>query len=200
VTERVGLEQLRIVPACELPAVPRDSDGTSRPQALDFTGIFDSEFDYVWHTLRRLGVREADLEDLTHDVFFAVYQRGESYDPSRPLRPWLFGFAFRVASSYRRRSRFRHEVAGEPIDLPAEGPSALDRAVQRQTADLAREALDSLELGRRAVFILHELDEFAMPEVASALEIPLNTAYSRLRLARAELTAAVHKLRERGLP
>jgi RNA polymerase sigma-70 factor (ECF subfamily) len=50
-------------------------------------------------------------------------------------------------------------------------------------------ALDTLDLDRRAVFVLHELDELSMPEIAAALSIPLNTAYSRLRLARADLAA-----------
>jgi RNA polymerase sigma-70 factor, ECF subfamily len=200
VTDRVPLGQLQSVAACELPAVPRDSAVAEASEVLDFPRIFEREFDYVWHALKRLGVRAEDLEDLTHDVFVAVYQRSASYDSARPLRPWLFGFAFRVASVYRRRSSFRREIVAEPLDQPDEGPSALDRAVERQAADLAREALEALELGRRAVFILHELDDFAMREVASALEIPLNTAYSRLRLARAELAVAVQNLRARGLP
>jgi RNA polymerase sigma-70 factor, ECF subfamily len=200
VTDRVALRQLQSVAACELPAVPRDSAVAEVSEVLNFSRIFEGEFSYVWHALKRLGVRAEDLEDLTHDVFVAVYQRSTSYDPARPLRPWLFGFAFRVASVYRRRPSFRREIVAEPLDRPDEGPSALDRAVERQTADLARAALEALELGRRAVFILHELDDFAMPEVARALEIPLNTAYSRLRLARAELAVAVQNLRARGLP
>jgi len=200
VTERFALHQLQKM-APELSA-PLETEASSALclQVDDFAGIFDVEFDYVWHALRRLGVRDADLEDLTHDVFLAVYQRRAQFDPRRPLRPWLFGFAFRVASDYRRRSRFRREVPAEPFDAPDDAPTALERAVQRQTAELARQALASIELARRAVFILHELDEFAMPEVARSLEIPLNTAYSRLRLARAELATAVKALRSRGLP
>jgi RNA polymerase sigma-70 factor (ECF subfamily) len=65
---------------------------------------------------------------------------------------------------------------------------------------LARSALETLELGRRAVFILHALDECPMPEVARALGLPLNTAYSRLRLARADLALAVRRLRLKGEP
>jgi len=59
-------------------------------------------------------------------------------------------------------------------------------------------ALDTLDFDRRAVFILHEIDGVAIPEIARALEIPSNTAYSRLRLARADFGAAVRRLHLQG--
>lgn len=197
-TERATSPQLPCVPLRQATAVILGTEAVSEPEPLDFEGIFASEFDYVWHALRRLGVRPADIEDLTHDVFLAVYKRRSDYDPSRPLRPWLFGFAFRVASRYRSRSRFRLELLTETDEVQADAKDAYDHASLREQVDLASRAIATLELGRRAVFILHELDEFAMPEVAAALEIPLNTAYSRLRLARADLAAAVRRLRSRG--
>jgi RNA polymerase sigma-70 factor (ECF subfamily) len=166
----------------------------------EFPTVFREHLGYVWHALRRLGVRERDLEDVTHDVFLAVFRKLEQYDPARPLRPWLFGFAFRVASDYRERARHRWEVAGDLDATPDERPNAFDGVVQRQTLEVARRALEALELGRRAVFILHELDECPMPEVALALGIPVNTAYSRLRLARADLAATLRRLRSRGEP
>jgi len=166
----------------------------------EFPTIFREHLGYVWHALRRLGVRERDLEDVTHDVFVAVLRKLTEYDPARPLRPWLFGFAFRFASDYRDLARHRHEVTDdghEPLDP---SPSALDGVLLNEAVSVARRALGELELGRRAVFILHELDECPMPEVAAALGIPLNTAYSRLRLARADLAATVRRLRSRGEP
>lgn len=188
------------VPVHEAAALTLGTDAAQESEPLDFQAIFAREFDYVWHCLRRLGVRQADLEDLTHDVFFAVYQRRADYEPSRPLRPWLFGFAFRIASRYRSRSQFRLEHVGETHTFEAGTRSAYEEASLREQVDLATRAIDGLELGRRAVFLLHEIDEFAMPDVAVALEIPLNTAYSRLRLARADLAAAVKRLRSRGFP
>lgn len=168
------------------------------PVRTDFSAVFADHFDYVWHALRRLGVREADLEDITHDVFLAVLRKLDEYDPARPLRPWLFGFAFRFASDYRDRAQHRREVFAEPLEPPDARPTALERVLENEALAVARGALEQLELGRRAVFILHELDECAMPEVAEALGIPLNTAYSRLRLARADLAATVRRLRLRG--
>jgi RNA polymerase sigma-70 factor (ECF subfamily) len=177
-----------------------DERPPSAPAQLDFPRTFAQHFDYVWHTLRRLGVQSADLEDVTHDVFLAILRKLEQYDPERPLRPWLFGFAFRVASDYRNLSRHRSEQATAEGDFADDRPTALENVMQREALALANRALAELELGRRAVFILHELDDCPMPEVARALAIPLNTAYSRLRLARADLAAIARRLRSRGDP
>jgi RNA polymerase sigma-70 factor (ECF subfamily) len=166
----------------------------------DFRDLFQTHFGYVWHTLRRLGVRTSDLEDVTHDVFLAVSRKLEQFDPNRPLRPWLFGFAFRIASDYRDLARHRLELVADAVEAQDAAPSALDGALQSEALLLARAALDGLELGRRAVFMLHVLDDCPMPEVARALGLPLNTAYSRLRLARADLAVAVRRMRLKGEP
>jgi RNA polymerase sigma-70 factor, ECF subfamily len=163
----------------------------------DFTAIFDRHFDYVWFTLRRFGVAARDLDDLAHDVFIQVYQHLDKYDPSRPLRPWLFGFAYRLASDYRRLARHRRETLDEPCDGIDGAPSAAERVASRQTLDLVWTALEQLDLDRRAILILHDVEGHSIPEVASALDIPLNTAYSRLRLARDQFAKNVHRLRLR---
>jgi RNA polymerase sigma-70 factor (ECF subfamily) len=162
---------------------------------LDFTALYEAELTHVWHTLRRFGVHDRDLEDVCHDVFVAFYLGRERFDAARPIRPWLSGIAFRVASDYRRRAQHRRELPGEPPVQLAPGPAADERLVMRQEQDLVIAALQALEEGRRAVLVMHDLDEQAMPAIAEALELPLNTAYSRLRLARADFAAAVKRLR-----
>ncbi len=162
-----------------------------------FGQIFDRELGYVWNSLRRLGVPERDLEDLTHDVFFRVYERLGDFDAERSLKPWLFGFAFRVASDYRRRFSNRREVLDADSEAVDSAPSALDQLLFSEALSLAQVALDSLDLERRAVFILHEIEGCPIPEVAGALAIPLNTAYSRLRLAREQFQAAARRERLR---
>ena len=164
--------------------------------ALDIGAIFDENFDYVWNTLRRFGVREADLEDLVQDVFLKIHVRSADYDAARPLRPWLFGFAYRVAADYRRLARHRVESHTASGEVASGEPSVDERIESREERNLVRQALESVELDRRAVLVLHDLDEVPVPEVALALGIPLNTAYSRLRLARAELAAAAKRLRK----
>jgi RNA polymerase sigma-70 factor (ECF subfamily) len=169
--------------------------------AITLDDIFRMHAGYVWNTLRRLGVAPSDVQDLTHDVFVQVHARLGDYDPRRPARPWLFGFAFRVAAQYRRRAHRRYEVSGEPDHARAPESSAEDRVVSNDERRLVLDALGAIDLDRRAVFVLYEIDGVPMDEIAASLSIPVNTAYSRLRLARAEFRAAVTRLRlRRGEP
>jgi RNA polymerase sigma-70 factor, ECF subfamily len=161
----------------------------------DLGAIFDEHFDYVWATLRRLGVRDADREDLVHEVFLKIHARIADYDTSRPLRPWLFGFAYRVAADHRRLARHRVEVLGGPGEALAPVIPADEYIASTEERDLVIDALDTLDLERRAVLVMHDVDELPIPEVAAFLEIPLNTAYSRLRLGRQQLASAVTRLR-----
>jgi RNA polymerase sigma-70 factor (ECF subfamily) len=160
----------------------------------DFRSVFEEQFDYVWNTLRHLGVAARDLEDLVHDVFVRVDERLADYDPSRPLRPWLFAFAFRVASDYRRLARHRVEVLGTATEHADTAPGADEQLIASEDQALAEAALLGIEIERRAVFILHELDGISVPETARALGIPQNTAYSRLRIARQEFAETAKRL------
>jgi len=168
-------------------------------EGSDFQAIFSCQFQYVWNALRRLGIPDRDLEDVTHDVFLRVYRQLHRYDRARPVRPWLFAFAFRVASDYRRLASHRREVLDSPMDSVDPEPTAIDRLLRAEMLSAGRAALDTLEMGRRAVFILYELDGCSMQEIALALEIPVNTAYSRLRLAREQFQAILERTqRSRG--
>lgn len=161
----------------------------------DLGTIFDEHFDYVWATLHRFGVRYAEREDLLQEVFLKVQARLADYDDTRPVRPWLFGFIFRVAADYHRRARHRLEVLDAQDEPVAETVPADERVAAREERELVLCALDTIELDRRAVLLLHDVDEVPVPEIAKLLDIPLNTAYSRLRVARAQLAAAVTRLR-----
>lgn len=170
--------------------------GAERPT---FDAVYEREFDYVWTTLRRMGVGESSLPDATHDVFVVVFRRLEDFDPSRPLRPWLFGIAYRVASDRRALAYNRRETPAEIPDISVDdsnAEAALDRSQRRA---LVHDALEKVDEGQRAVLIAHDLEERPMAEIASELNIPVKTAYSRLRLAREALTRALDRaLRRRG--
>jgi RNA polymerase sigma-70 factor (ECF subfamily) len=170
----------------------RAAGSTPGAEGQSARALYDAHIGYVWNSLRRLGIADADREDLCHEVFL-IFFRGTSFDPSRPLRPWLFGIAFRVASDFRRRARFRREIAA-PIDhAPSRAPSADEALARKQARAMVEAALEALDLDQRAVFILHEIDGLPMPEIAAALEAPLNTLYSRLRLGRRKFEAAVQR-------
>ena len=163
----------------------------------EFRAVYQAQFGYVFNSLRRLGVPSKDLEDLAHDTFVTAWRRRDTFDAGRAVRPWLFGIAFRLASDFRQLARHRHEVGDEGQDASSDAPSpdeAIDHAKGQQRV---LEALESLDLDRRAVFILHEIDGQPIPEIALALGVPVNTAYSRLRLGRKEFAEAIERLRAR---
>ena len=175
--------RLRLVPP---------SPETDAPAKLDCVEAFARELDYVSRTLTRFGTHSSDIEDLAHETFLVLQRRWGEYDQSRALRPYLFGIAFRVASAYRRqrsRERLTHSV-----DVPdlAKNPEQALESEQVRTIVLA--ALERVPLDRRAVFIMHELDEVPMQDVAVTLRIPTFTAYSRFRKARKEFAVAVARM------
>lgn len=166
------------------------------PAAPDLREVFTMHAPYVLNSLRRLGVPPPDLEDLTHEVFAQVHRHLADYDPARPIKPWLFGFALRIASHHHRTVSRRREdsLPDNHADL---GALADARLVAEQERQLVLAALDCVELDRRAVLVLYEIDEVPMNEIARSLGIPTNTGYSRLRVAREEFVAAVKRLRLR---
>jgi RNA polymerase sigma-70 factor (ECF subfamily) len=169
----------------------------ARPSAW-LADAFRAHAPFVANTLRRFGVAATDVPDQLQETFLVVHRIESTYDPDRPIRPWLYGIAYRVAARYRQ-ARGRGLATGdlEESELAAADPLA-DAALERKEAQaLVLEALERIELSRRAVFILADIEGEAAPTIAEALEIPLNTAYSRLRLAREEFAKAVTMLQKR---
>lgn len=163
-----------------------------------FHALFEAEFDFVYNTLRRFGVREADAGDQAQEVFIVVHQLLPDYDATRPVRPWLVAIAYRIAARYRTLARNAREVPGtDPAEPEDASPLALERLEEEERRALALEAIEQIEMSRRPVFLLAEIEEQPMPDIAHALGIPLNTAYSRLRLAREEFERAVRRLAAR---
>jgi RNA polymerase sigma-70 factor (ECF subfamily) len=166
-----------------------------------FRPLFEQEFTYVWNVLRRLGIPDRDLEDLTQQVFLQVHGQLATYDSTRPVRPWLFAFAFNAASNHKSLARHRIELCIVAPELADPAPGADEQLITRQDLELAELALTRVSLERRAVLLLHEIEGHSIPDIARALTIPLNTAYSRLRLARREYELCLRRLRtQRGEP
>lgn len=186
------------------PACPQD-EGKVDIEADDpierFRALFDRDYAYVWHSLRRLGVFERDCDDVANEVFVRVHAHFSDYDPARPSRPWLFAFCARLASDHRRLARHRRERPLETGDMLSNVTDHPETDVLRRERDsIVYRALDALDDDRRRVFVLHEIEERPIPEVAGILEIPVPTAYTRLRAARQTFTAAVRRLQSGSEP
>ncbi len=174
--------------------VVRDEDERGR---VWFHELYRAEFAYVWNTLRRLGAARADLDDLAHEGFVIVFRKRHDFEPGRPVRPWLFGIAYRVAAGERRLMRHAVEHTTDDIETHAGGSSPESDAIASERRALVVRALAALDLDQRAVFVLHEIDGCAAPDIAAALDVKLNTVYSRLRLGREKFAAAVQQLKGR---
>ena len=147
----------------------------------------------VWRVLRRHGVDEADADDAVQRVFLVLSRKLEAVEVGREL-PFLIRTATFVASETRRSRRRRRESDEPPPDL--EGPAAHEPdALFEQREALARldAILERMDESLRTVFVLHEIEEMTMAEIAETLEIPPGTVASRLRRAREELEAACER-------
>lgn len=162
---------------------------------MPFDDLFQQHFAFVWRCLRMLGVREADIDDVTQEVFMVAHRRLADFQADQAARPWLYGILRNVVANHRRavrRLRAREErFAHEPA--PPSPQSPLEQLEAREAVALVTRTLQKLTSAKREVFLLVELEQLPVPEVASALDIPVNTAYSRLRLARADFQAALLK-------
>jgi RNA polymerase sigma-70 factor (ECF subfamily) len=165
----------------------RDAEAATGPPP-SVESLYAEHFDFVWRTLRRLGVFPDLLDDATQEVFLVVHRRLPEYRPRWSPRSWLFAIARRVASDYRRSARRKGHGLPLHDSLPApaqEGPHA--GALRAEAARVVHEFLDTLDQDRREVFVLAELEQMTAREIAALLDANQSTIYSRLGSARRAL-------------
>ncbi|MEO6602313.1 MAG: RNA polymerase sigma factor [Polyangiaceae bacterium] len=160
-------------------------------------------FDFVWRSLRRLGLSAADADDGTQEVFVVASRKLGVIVPESEKR-FLFATALRVASTRRRGLKRRredpHSWLGDEEQEPEcersePGPERLVE-LARARRELAQ-ILAGMKLEQRAVFILYELEELSVPEIAQLTDVPVGTVSSRLRCAREEFDSSLRRLRVR---
>lgn len=162
---------------------------------VDFRPIFREHFRFVCVSLRRLGVHERDVEDVAQEVFVTLHRKLDTYDSAHSMRVWLFGICVRAAAAQRRLARNRRQVHEDPpSEIAADRPLPDDELAAEQDRRLVLKALDGIAPERRTVFVMYDLNEFTVAEIAETLSIPVNTVYSRLRTAREEFRQQVTRL------
>jgi len=157
--------------------------------------LFDTQFDFVWRSLRRLGVPELLADDATQEVFLVASRRLADIEIGRE-RSFLFATALRIASTTRRGIARRGDHDDQAVDLLVDQTPGPDELADRQRARAVLDRiLETMDLELRAVFVLYELEEMTMAEIAVTLELPPGTVASRLRRAREAFQATVSRLR-----
>jgi RNA polymerase sigma-70 factor, ECF subfamily len=175
------------------PAGTEALESAAARDRLGFEEIYEAHADFVWRSLRRMGVSDHGADDALQDVFLVVHRRFAEYDPSRPIKTWLYGIALRVARDHRRRLKRKGglEPLGEAVADLSAGPQ--EAAIQSEGLRIVHELLDRLDEDKREVFVLAELEQLTGAEISEILAINQRTVYSRLRAARAEFDAAVRR-------
>ena len=168
------------------------SPSTPRPaiEVPTVEAVYDQHAPFVLRVLRGLGVTDDRLDDAVQDVFIVVHRRLAEFEARSSLTTWLYAIARRVASQYRRSAAARREGAGD-LDAVAGDASPFEDAQRKEAARVLGEILDELDDDKRDVFVLMELEQLSAPDAARVLDIPVNTVYSRLRLARARFEASL---------
>jgi len=169
------------------------------PGAISFRAVFEQHARYVWRCLRGLGVPAADVEDLCQEVFVVVSRKLSQLDSPASVRSWLYGICLRKVWDYRRLAHKKREYITEEIPDQPVAASQSDDLDRRAARAFLESALAKLDPKQRDVFVLYEIEQLTMAEIAAAVDCPLQTAYSRLHKAREQVEAACQRARARRL-
>jgi len=170
-------------------AAPRVESGITQrlaePIQPAFEALYRAHFRFVYRSVARLGVPYLLVDDAVQDVFMVVLRRMDQLRADSHERAWLFAIAVRVASDYRRTARRKTPWGPmEHVPTPQSADCPLQSAQRAEAGRWLAEFLDTLDDDKRAVFVLAEMEELSVPEVAQFLGVNVNTVYTRLRTVR----------------
>jgi RNA polymerase sigma-70 factor, ECF subfamily len=182
---------------------PTPSRAPSPLEVPPFKVVYQEYFDFVWTSARRLGIQPSGMDDLIQEVFLVIHSKLHTVEKRESLRSWIYSVVRRTASNHRRARRAHADSSsGPPGDGEARSrePTPLENTERNAGFQLLMTLLDQLEAPKREIFSLVDVEDLSVPEAAEVLGIPLNTAYSRLRVARQNFEAALarHEARTKG--
>jgi RNA polymerase sigma-70 factor (ECF subfamily) len=175
------------------PAMPR-APTLSKQDATRFRSMVDANFDFIWRSLRGLGVPSASIDDAAQLVFWTASQKIATITPGSE-RSFLFATARGIASNARRSQLRNRELLDEDAIASHvdRAPDPEQLAASRQARLVLDRILDGLPEDLRAVFLLYELEGQTMAEIAALLGTPMGTVASRLRRAREEFQSMARR-------
>jgi RNA polymerase sigma-70 factor (ECF subfamily) len=171
------------IPEDNVAAKRREEDVAASPPAVRVKQVFSQHANFVWRSLRRLGIAAADVDDALQEVFLVVFRRIAEYEDRGLIRPWLFTISRQVASHYHRGNK-RTETRYQGLVIDTTATDVEEALARREAQEVVRSFLDQLDEPQRMVFYLSDIEGMTAPEIAEALGVNLNTVYARIRLAR----------------
>jgi RNA polymerase sigma-70 factor (ECF subfamily) len=179
-------------------ALPHLTASATRDSEARLRGIVDNHIDFVARVLRNAGSPSAEIDDDVQRTFIIAARKLQDVRPGAE-KSFILRVALNVAAHARRTLARRREVSVEPTfelaDAAASPEQIADRKQARQMLD---RILQGMHADLRTVFVLFEIEEMSMIEIAAALGIPQGTVASRLRRARAEFRARTDAIRGRS--
>jgi RNA polymerase sigma-70 factor (ECF subfamily) len=181
----------------------RFAHGEALPQDVPaFEAIYAQYFQFVWASALSLGAVPSTIDDVVQEVFMVIHSKLSTLRQPDSLRSWIYGIVRRTVSDQRRSLKTRAQSAGT-LAFQLERQQMLPKTPLelKEHSDQVRllwDLLEEIAWPKREVFVLAELEQMTVPEIADALEIPLNTAYSRLRAARIAFEAGLARRTARG--
>ena len=152
-------------------------------------------FQFIWRSLRRLGVRASAADDAAQKVFEIATRRLPTIRVGAE-RAFLFNTAVRVAIEFRRKEASRRETADDAVDEIADPALLPDETAEwKRRRQVLDDVFESMPMELRAVFVLFELEGMGTLDIAALLQIPRGTVASRLRRAREHFQEHVKRLR-----
>ncbi len=174
-------------------------DAPDRQEMLSFLDIYRTHFQRVARWARALGGPDADLEDITQEVFIVVERKLAAFDGEH-LQAWLYKITANTVSDCRRRAWFRNFFSrsrNQELDVVADttdGPLA--RVERKDSQRLIYKLAEKIHKSRRDTFLLFEIEDLSGEEIAALQKLPIATVWTRLHLARKEFMAAVVEFRK----
>ena len=168
-----------------------------------FEAVYESMLDYVWNVVCRMGVPQADAEDVVQEVFVTVYRRLGEFEGRAQLKTWVFTIAVHLVQHYfrthARKPGDRASAKGTEIHALADqrenGPA--NQVERRERYDALDRVLGQLDESKRLVFVLAELEQLTL--VGEVVGANPNTVATRLRAARQAFEKALARFQTREL-
>ena len=168
----------------------------TRQAVVDLTNAFRDHGRFLAKSILKLTGDGPHVEDILQETFIIAHRKQSSFEGKSNLRTWLYGIASNLCLHHRRGLARELNALEKAAQEPADTPTGPERAVEAaQNRTLVHEAMQAIPFKQREVFMLYEIDGMDGPSIAQLLEIPLNTVWSRLRLARETFAKEVRRRR-----
>jgi RNA polymerase sigma-70 factor (ECF subfamily) len=175
-----------------------------RAETPPFAQVYDAHFAFVFRSARRLGVDDRAIDDVVQEAFVVVHRRLGEFEGRSSLKTWIYGILRRSVNDHRRAVRRKNPETGpgqavDPETIVSDQANPQERAAEAEGVRILYALLDTFDPEMREVFVLAELEQMTVPEIAEALELNVNTVYTRLRAARHHFEKAVVRYRARDV-